>query len=148
MTTCAADKLNFSISSNTLMSNKTSTVTVSQSKNEGIRFFKNDTEVFADTNNVISTQNCTVIGNPKIQIGLIEHFMAALAICNIGTIDVEISENEMRRSFAAHLFSVGKERNCAAVTGAGADPPAEASGRRGGGVSIGCNLRRRPAGCR
>jgi len=83
------------ISSNTLMSNKPSVVKISQNGEKGICFTNGNGKVYADANNVLSTQNCVAIGNQNIQIGLIEHFMAALAICHIDSLQVEVNENEM-----------------------------------------------------
>ena len=83
------------ITSNTLMSNKPSTVKISQNGEKGIWFVNGDNKICADANNVISTQNCVVVGNQNIQVGLIEHFMAALAICEIGDLQVEVNEKEM-----------------------------------------------------
>lgn len=83
------------ITSNTLMSNKPSTVKISQNGEKGIWFVNGDNKICADANNVISTQNCVVVGNQNIQVGLIEHFMAAIAICEIDSLQVDVNEKEM-----------------------------------------------------
>ena len=83
------------ISSNTLMSNKPSVVKISQTGENRICFNNGKGKVYADANNVLATQNCVVLGNQEIQIGLIEHFMAALAICGIDDLQAEVNENEM-----------------------------------------------------
>lgn len=84
-----------SITSNTLMSNQPSSVMISQDGKTGIRFFNGKNSVEASVENVISTQNCTVIGNQNIQVGLIEHFMAALAISEIKDAKIEVSNKEL-----------------------------------------------------
>ena len=85
----------FTLTANTLMSNQPSTVKVFQDGEKGICFLNNGHSVIANAENVISTQNCTVIGNQEIQVGLIEHFMAALAISNIDSVKIEIDNKEM-----------------------------------------------------
>ena len=77
------------------MSNKPSTVTISQDGEKGIFFCNQGNVIQPDPNSVLSTQNCVVIGNQNIQVGLIEHFMAALAICNIDSLKIELTEKEM-----------------------------------------------------
>lgn len=84
-----------SISSNTLMSNQPCSVEMFQNEQKGIIFHNGNNSVKACVDNVISTQNCTVIGNQNIQVGLIEHFMAALAICKIEDLNVNIDNKEM-----------------------------------------------------
>ena len=49
----------------------------------------------AKVENVISTEHCTVIGNDEIKVMLIEHFMAACAICKIDSLEVYLSHFEM-----------------------------------------------------
>lgn len=80
-----------------LMSGKDSEVTLKISDNKGIRFFINGSNkpVLAYVDNVVSTQNCTVIGNETSVAPLIEHFMAACAFCGIDALDVYLSGYEM-----------------------------------------------------
>lgn len=65
------------------------------SKEKGIRFHFAGQTVEAKVENVVSTEHCTVIGNANIQIMLIEHFMAACALCHIDSIDVYLSHFEL-----------------------------------------------------
>ena len=83
------------ISSNALMSNSMTTATVFENDVNQIRFFLGGNSVIADCDNVVSTQNCTVIGNETIKVALIEHFMATLAFLNIKGIDVCLDNFEM-----------------------------------------------------
>ena len=78
-----------------LMSAADSTVTLFPSKEKGIRFFSNGEKIEANVSNVISTQNCVVIGNEKIQVKLIEHFMAACALMGVDSVDVCIEGSEI-----------------------------------------------------
>ena len=70
-------------------------LTIKPSDKKGIRFFINDGVVEASVNNVVSTEHCTVIGNSDIKVMLIEHFMAACAICKIDSLDVYLSHFEL-----------------------------------------------------
>ena len=83
------------ISSVSLMSGIECTARVVPSTEKGIRFHFGSHTVEACLENVVSTEHCTVIGNKDVQIILIEHFMAACAICNVTAIDVFLSHNEM-----------------------------------------------------
>lgn len=83
------------ISSVSLMSGIECTARVVPSTEKGIRFHFGSHTVEASLENVVSTEHCTVIGNKDVQIILIEHFMAACAICNVTAIDVFLSHNEM-----------------------------------------------------
>lgn len=71
------------------------TAKVVPSTEQGIRFHFKGHTIEACLENVVSTEHCTVIGNKDVQIILIEHFMAACAICDIKAIDVFLSHNEM-----------------------------------------------------
>lgn len=62
---------------------------------KGIRFHFGGQTVEAKVENVVSTEHCTVIGNTQVQIMLIEHFMAACALCKIDSLDVHLSHFEM-----------------------------------------------------
>lgn len=83
------------ISSVSLMTGAPCTARLEPSSQNGIRFHFNGKSVEASVDNVISTEHCTVIGNQDVQIMLIEHFMAACAVCNIKAIDVYLSHPEM-----------------------------------------------------
>lgn len=83
------------ISSVGLMTGAPCTARLEPSSQKGIRFHFNGKSVEASVDNVVSTEHCTVIGNQDVQIMLIEHFMAACAICNIDAIDVYLSHPEM-----------------------------------------------------
>lgn len=78
-----------------LMTGAPSTAVLIPSDEKGIRFHFNGKTVTASVDSVVSTEHCTVIGNQEVQIMLIEHFMAACAICSIDSIDVELSHFEM-----------------------------------------------------
>lgn len=83
------------VSGKCLMSGKDSSVKLIPSSQKGIRFHKNGAVVEASPHNVCAIMNCVILGNQQIQIGLVEHFMAALAFAGIDSLDVEIAENEM-----------------------------------------------------
>lgn len=67
-------------------------LTIKPSNKKGIRFFIGDGEVEATVNNVVSTEHCVVLADvasgAKHKIALVEHFMAACAICEIDALDV------------------------------------------------------------
>lgn len=65
------------------------------SQKQGIRFHFGGQTIEAKVENVVSTEHCTVIGNANAQIMLIEHFMAACALCKIDSLDVHLSHFEM-----------------------------------------------------
>ena len=83
------------VSSKGLMTGIDSTAKLVPSDKKGIRFHLGDKVIEADVNNVVSTEHCTVIGNQDIKVMLIEHFMAACAICHIEAIDVYLTHFEM-----------------------------------------------------
>lgn len=62
---------------------------------KGLRFHIGDKTIEANINNVVSTEHCTVIGNAEIKVMLIEHFMAACAICKIDSLDVYLTHFEL-----------------------------------------------------
>ena len=66
-------------------------------KKEGIRFFINDKMIEAKTSNVVSCEHCVVLANVETgadaKIALIEHFMAACAICGIDNLDVHFKSD-------------------------------------------------------
>lgn len=78
-----------------LMTGVQSTAKLVPSANKGIRFHFADKVIEADVDNIVSTEHCTVIGNADIKVMLIEHFMAACAVCNIEALDVYLSHIEM-----------------------------------------------------
>ena len=82
---------------NGLMKNQACSVRIVPSKEKGIRFFvKNAIEpFFAEVDNVVSTDHCVSIGDKKNRVMLVEHFMAACAICGLDSLDVYISNREM-----------------------------------------------------
>ena len=59
---------------------------------QGIRFFINDKMIEAKTSNVVSFEHFVVLANVQdganAKIALVEHFMAACAICGIDNLDV------------------------------------------------------------
>lgn len=83
------------ITSKALMTGVESCVKIVPSNECGIRFHFNNQTVEANVSNVISTDHCTTLGNTNIKIMLIEHFMAACAICHIDSLDVYLSHFEM-----------------------------------------------------
>ncbi|MDR1327254.1 MAG: UDP-3-O-acyl-N-acetylglucosamine deacetylase [Heliobacteriaceae bacterium] len=84
------------ISGSGLMKNKPCTVRLVPSKTGKIRYFVKNAEPFdADVDNVISTQNCVVLGNKKSSIMLTEHLSAALAFCGIDSLDIHADGEEL-----------------------------------------------------
>lgn len=90
-------KKEINISGKTLMTGKECSVTLFPSKEKGIRFFLQGCEqpVAASPFNVISTENCTVLGNENCKIMLVEHFMAACSFAGVDSLDVCLSYFEM-----------------------------------------------------
>lgn len=80
-----------------LMDGKNCDVNIFPSNEKGIRFFpKNAKEpIEAIVENVISTQNCTVLANGNSKIALVEHFMAACAFCEIDSLDICLNAEEL-----------------------------------------------------
>lgn len=68
---------------------------VCPSEQKGLRFHFAAKTIEANISNVVSTEHCTVIGNADIKVMLIEHFMAACAICKIDSLDVYLSHFEL-----------------------------------------------------
>jgi len=85
------------ISGISLMDGKESVVKILPSDKKGIYFYPNNSEksIKASLENVISTRNCTVLGNNEINIKLVEHFMAACAFTGIDSLEVFISSSEL-----------------------------------------------------
>ncbi len=75
-----------------LMSNMPVELEIHPSDKKGIRFHIGSDIIHADVNNVVSTQHCVVLGNPQnlaaAKVMLVEHFMAAAAVCNLDALDV------------------------------------------------------------
>ena len=89
-------KKEISISGNGLMKNKPCTVTFKPSQEGKIRYFVKDNEPFdATIDNLISTDHCVTIGIGKARAMLEEHLSAALAICEIDSLDIYMSEEEV-----------------------------------------------------
>ena len=65
------------------------------SEQKGLRFHFAGKTIEANIDNVVSTEHCTVIGNTEVKVMLIEHFMAACAICKIDSLDVYLSHFEL-----------------------------------------------------
>lgn len=78
-----------------LMTGVESEARVCPSDKRGIRFHFAGSQVEANIDNVVSTEHCTVIGNDAIKVMLIEHFMAACAICKIDSLDIYLSHFEL-----------------------------------------------------
>ncbi len=85
----------FTLKSIALMTGTDSEARVCPSGEKGIRFHYSGKCIEAKIDNVVSTEHCTVIGNNEIKIMLIEHFMAACAICGIDAVDVYLSHFEL-----------------------------------------------------
>jgi len=85
------------LSGKSLMAGKECTVNIFPSSENQIRFYveggKNP--VIASQNSVISTDNCTVLGNGSEKVILVEHFMAACAFAGVNSIDVCLSSEEL-----------------------------------------------------
>ena len=90
-------KKEISISGNGLMKNKSCAVTFKPSKEGKIRYFIKDNEPFeAIVDNVLATDHCVVLGCGKAKAMLTEHLTAALAICHINSIDIYMTEEEVK----------------------------------------------------
>lgn len=80
-----------------LMDGKESKVILEPSEEKGIYFYPENAEnhVKASLESVISTSNCTVLGNASQQIRVVEHFMAACAFAGIDSLNVYMSSSEL-----------------------------------------------------
>ena len=83
------------VSSNALMTGEPSSVRIEPSLKKGIRFYVGDTPILASLENVVRTDHCVTLGANGATISLVEHFMAACAICNIDALDVYCSYPEL-----------------------------------------------------
>ena len=85
-------KSSFKLSGAGLMFAAPVELTIKPSDKKGIRFFIQDGIVEATANNVVSTEHCVILADvmagAKHKIALVEHFMAACAICEIDALDV------------------------------------------------------------
>ena len=89
-------KKEIKIAGNGLMKNKPCDVTLFPSNSGQIRYFVKGKDSFvADTENVISTDHCVVMGNKNSRAMLTEHLSAALAFCHIDSVDICMSEEEV-----------------------------------------------------
>ena len=83
------------VSSKALMTGVESEARLVPSDKKGIRFHLGDKYIEAHVDNVVSTEHCTVLGNQDIKVMLVEHFMAACALCYIEAVDVYLSHYEL-----------------------------------------------------
>ncbi len=83
-------KSELTLQGNGLMSNIPSVFEIHPSDKKGIRFHINNSIIEANPDNVVSVEHCVVLANLQTgaKIALIEHFMAACAICEIDALDV------------------------------------------------------------
>lgn len=89
-------KKQITISGNGLMKNKPCEVTLIPSKLGQIRYFVKGNEPFvANTDNVLATDHCVVLGDKKSKAMLTEHLTAALAFCGIDSVDICMTEEEV-----------------------------------------------------
>ncbi len=89
-------KKEIKITGNGLMKNKHCELTLVPSKSGKIRYFVKDKDSFvADTDNVLSTDHCVVLGTRKVRAMLTEHLSAALAFCRVDSVDIYMSEEEV-----------------------------------------------------
>lgn len=89
-------KKEIKISGNGLMKNKPCDVTLFPSDSGKIRYFVKDKDAFeANTDNVVSTEHCVVLGTNRARAMLTEHLTAAFAFCGIDSVDVCMSEEEV-----------------------------------------------------
>ena len=88
-------KSSFNMSGAGLMFAAPVELTIKPSDKKGIRFYINDGVVEAKVENVVSTEHCVILADvlagAKNKIALVEHFMAACAICEIDALDVYFS---------------------------------------------------------
>ena len=89
-------KKEIKISGNGLMKNKPCTVRFVPSKTGKIRYFITDGEPFeATVENVVATDHCVVLGANRKKAMLTEHLSAALAFCQIDSLDIYMDEMEV-----------------------------------------------------
>ena len=83
------------VTSKALMTGVDSSARLVPSDKKGIRFHLGENVIEAHVDNVVSTEHCTVLGNKNIKVMLVEHFMAACALCRIEAIDVYLTHFEL-----------------------------------------------------
>jgi len=85
-------KSKFEVSGIGLMSGIETALEIRPAESKGIRFHIGGSVIEANLNNIVSTEHCVVLGVPTgAKVALIEHFMAACAICDIEGLDVYLS---------------------------------------------------------
>jgi len=86
-------KSNITIKGVGLMSGVEFEVEIKPKKTKGINFTYENKNILASTKNVVSADHCVVVANIEqgadFRVALIEHFMAACAICNIDGLEAE-----------------------------------------------------------
>ncbi len=87
----------FKLSGISLMDGKQTEAVVKPSSKEGIWFYPNNSTegIRACLKNVVSTLHCTVLGNGKDTVKVVEHFMSACAFAEIDSIEVYLNTEEM-----------------------------------------------------
>lgn len=84
------------ITGNGLMKNKPCRVVLKPSKEGEIRYFVRDNAPFdASVDNVVSTDHCVTLGKGKARAMLEEHLSAALALCEINSVDIYTDNDEI-----------------------------------------------------
>ncbi len=85
-------KSNLKLQGTGLMFAAPAEIEIKPSDKKGIRFHINNAEIAAKLENVVSCEHCVILADvensAKNKIALIEHFMAACAICSIDALDV------------------------------------------------------------
>lgn len=88
-------KSNLTLKGTGLMFAAPAELEIKPSDKKGIRFHINDGIVEAKVENVVSTEHCVILADVAAgasrKIALVEHFMAACAICEIDALDVYFS---------------------------------------------------------
>jgi len=75
-----------------LMSGIETALEIRPSESKGIKFHIGGSVIEANLGHVVSTEHCVVLGNSAgAKVALIEHFMAACAICDIEALDVYLT---------------------------------------------------------
>ena len=78
---------------NGLMKNKPCELTLFPSNSGQIRYFvKGKDSIPADTDHVVSTDHCVVMGTKRSRVMLTEHLSAALAFCHVDSVDITTLE--------------------------------------------------------
>ncbi len=87
----------FKLSGISLMEGKHAEAVVKPATKDGIWFYPNNTSegIRACLENVVSTLHCTVLGNGKNIVKVVEHFMAACAFAEIDGVEVYLNTEEL-----------------------------------------------------